>query len=369
MITDLWLAPLMVWGFASALSWAPTVADPRRAGAGHAAGSTLLLGGALLMEHGPVALCLLALATALHAWEARAFSRTSALSLGVAAALLLGVAGAVQTGASAAAFAASFVAIALSAGAMPLHVGVAGLATRSPAAQTRAFATVLVLVWFHLRDLDHLPLAYALAPAIVRVGAVFTLLPALIGLVARDLHDLYRATVVTHAGMLLMAVGAAGHGHYAAALFAALTMGLAMAGLGIAVSALEARAGDVPLDRLGGRAAAFPGLAASFAVFGAAGVGMPGTAGFIADDLLLHAVWEESAVGAATLILAAATLAVATLRAYARVFLGPPQPTVAEDLGPWERRTLVALLVVLVGLGVAPQVFVTPASAVLGVTP
>jgi NADH-quinone oxidoreductase subunit M len=264
---------------------------------------------------------------------------------------------------------ASVAAIAVSAGVMPLHVGVASLATRLPAAQVRAFATVVVLVWLHLRDLDHVPLAIALAPTIVRVGAVVTLLPALMALVARTVRDLYRATVITHGGMLLMAVGAAGHGHYAAALFAALTMGLAMGGLGLTVAALEARAGEVSLARLGGRVQAFPGLAASFAIFGAAGVGLPGTAGFIADDLLLHAVWEQSGLSAAILIFASATLAIATLSGYARIFLGPANASVAPDLLPRERWTLVTLLLVLIVLGVTPQLFVTPASTALGTPP
>ena len=44
----------------------------------------------------------------------------------------------------------------------------------------------------------------------------------------------------------------------------------------------------------GGRAGAFPRLAAAFALFGGAGVGLPGTAGFVADDLLLHTLWMDS---------------------------------------------------------------------------
>ena len=63
---------------------------------------------------------------------------------------------------------------------------------------------------------------------------------------------------------------------------------VALGGLGLMVDALEARAGTVRLAGPGGRVQAFPRLAVGFALFGAAGVAMPGTAGFIADDLLLH---------------------------------------------------------------------------------
>jgi NADH:ubiquinone oxidoreductase subunit 4 (subunit M) len=362
-------APLIVWALASLLALAPSVTHARRAGMAHGVWTVALLAPALLIHQPILGALALASSTGLHAATVLRISRTSAVSLGVAAALQIVVAASLWVDAPEVGFLASLGSIALSAGAAPLHVGVAGLATQSPAAQTRAFATVLAMVWIHLRDLDHLPLAYTLAPAIVRIGAVMTLLPALTALVARDVRDLYRTTVVTHAGMLVMAVGAAGRGHYAAALFAALTMGLAMGGLGVTVVALEARAGLVSLHELGGRVRPFPAMAASFAVFGAAGVGMPGTAGFIADDLLLHAVWEESAVGAAALILASATLAVGTLRGYARIFLGPPARSVAPDLLPRERFSLAALWAVLVVLGVAPQLFVSPASAVLGAVP
>lgn len=370
MIDPAWSAPLMVWVLASLVSWAPTLAHPRYEGAAQAGLASVWLALALMTEAQPAVTALvLAAATATHAWHSRNISRVGSRSLGLASALLVALAGGLVAGAPELAFVMSILAIALIAGVVPLHVGVTALAERAPVLQVRVFGTVMVLVWVHLRDLDHLPVAAQIAPALVRVAAVLTLVPALLALVAKDASELYRAVVVTHAGMLMMAVAAAGDGHYVAALFAALTIGLAMGGLGLVMGALGDRAGRILLTGYGGRVASFPALAACFALFGAAGVGLPGTVGFIADDLLLHAIWEESALGATLLIFASATLAVAILVGFSHIFLGPPSSSMAPDLSPRERRTLFGLLLLLIGLGVAPQVLVTPASVVLGGVP
>ncbi len=68
-------------------------------------------------------------------------------------------------------------------------------------------------------------------------------------------------------------------------------------------------------------------------------------------------------------IFAAATLAIATLRALTVIFLGPERPTLAPDLLPAERAVAVWLVVALVLLGVWPKLLMEPANALLGVVP
>ena len=164
-----------------------------------------------------------------------------------------------------------------------------------------------------------------------------------------------------HGGMVFAALGAAGRGHMAAALMMILTTAAAMTGLGLMVHALEERVGSVSMKQLGGRVHAFPKLAAAFIVFAGAGVAMPVTAGFIADDLLLHALWEESVWGTATIILGSALLAIAGLSAFAKIFLGARAQFMAPDLLRSERVGAVVLLLVLIGLGVTPGFVLTPA--------
>jgi NADH-quinone oxidoreductase subunit M len=119
----------------------------------------------------------------------------------------------------------------------------------------------------------------------------------------------------------------------------------------------------------GGRARTFPRLAAAFALFGGAGVGLPGTAGFVADDLLLHTLWLESPASTVTVILSSAMLAVATLSGFSKVFLGPTTPSLAPDLHARERLVLVMLLLGLLTLGFMPGALLGPADAFLSGPP
>ena len=170
-------------------------------------------------------------------------------------------------------------------------------------------------------------------------------------------------------GLVLAAIGTASYGSFAAALLVMVTMGLALGGIGIMTSALESRVGAVSFNGPGGRVVAFPVLAAAFALFGGAGVGLPGMAGFVADDLLLHNLWMESPASTVAIILASAFLAVATLTGYSKTFLGRGVPSVAPDLLTRERLVAATLLVLLLVLGFMPGVLLTPADAFLSVTP
>jgi NADH-quinone oxidoreductase subunit M len=264
-----------------------------------------------------------------------------------------------------AAFILSGLAVAFRAGVIPFHVGVTALCDRAPIVQTQQLASTIALVFVHLRFVDHHAAAVELAPFLVRYGAAACFVAALMTLVQRDLRGLYRGTTAMHGGMLFAGMGAASLGNFAAALLVAVAMGLALGGLGLVITSLEARVGPVSFAGPGGRAPVFPRLAAAFALFGAAGVGLPGTAGFVADDLLLHTLWMESPVSTVTVILSSAMLAVATLIGFSNVFLGRTTPSVAPDLHARERLVVVMLLIGLVTLGFAPWTLIGPADAFL----
>lgn len=306
-----------------------------------------------------------AVAAVLHAWGAASTSRTGAAALLGSALLAAGTAMAVHFSAFTAAFVLSILAIAIRSGALPFHWGAASLCDRAPVVQMQQFASTIALVFVHLRFVDHHAGAIELAPLIMRYGAAATILAALMTVVQRDLRGVYRGTVSMHGGMLLAALGAASLDNFAAALLVAVAMGLALGGLGMAIMSLEERVGPVTFDRPGGHIKAFPRLAAAFAFFGGAGVGLPGTAGFIADDLLLHTLWSKSPGSAIVVVLSSAVLAVATLIAYSRVFLGRPSRSFAPDLSRAERMIVIALIAFLLVLGFVPRTLIGPADAFL----
>ncbi|MEZ5419503.1 MAG: proton-conducting transporter membrane subunit [Vicinamibacterales bacterium] len=348
---------------------APTVAVLHRPAWWLLGGMAGALAAALAVNDGPTAYAIAAGGALLHAVHAWRWSRTGAATLAVAGAATGASAAALATGQDVLAFALSTFAIALRAGVPPLHGGVASLCERAPAVQTQQMSSVIALVFLHLRYVDHVPAVAAWAPWLVNYGALMCLLAALMTVVQRDLRGFYRGTTTMHGGMLLAALGAAVVGNFAAALLVAVTIGLALGGLGMMTTALEERVGPARYAAPGGRAGAFPVLAAAFAVFGGAGVGLPGTAGFVADDLLLHTLWQQSPPATAAVIVSSALVAVATLIAYSRVFLGTPVSSVAPDLALRERAVAVLLFALLVGLGVLPEALLQPADVFLSAVP
>jgi NADH-quinone oxidoreductase subunit M len=310
-----------------------------------------------------------AFAAVLHAAAAAPTSRTGAATLTASAVLAVGIAVAVNAEALTTAFLLSCLAIAVRSGALPFHFGVASLCDRAPVVHVQQFASTMALVFVHLRFVDHHAAAIELAPHIIRYGAAAAVMAALMAVVQRDLHGLYRGTVSMHAGMLLAALGAASLDNFAAALLVAVAMGLALGGLGLIIVSLEERVGPVAFSQAGGRIRSFPRMAIAFAFFGGAGVGLPGTAGFIADDLLLHTLWFQSPGSAVVIVVSSALLAVATLMAYSATFLGRPTTSLAPDLSRSERMVALALVVVLLGLGIVPGALIGPADKFLTPAP
>lgn len=364
-MTEAGLVLVGVWFAATIVLWAPTFAGHTSQYRPYTLLVTLLTGASIVVPSAPWSYMVLAVVAVVHAISARPTSSTASVFLVLSAAAAAVAAWGLSANNAVVAFTASSIAIALRVGLIPVHAGAAGLCERNAPLQSQQLATSVLLVVAHLRFMDHSAIAYDVAAMLVRIGAVFTVLPALMALVQRDLRGFFRSATVMHGGMVFAAMGAAGRGHMAAALMVTMTTAAAMTGLGMMVHALEERVGTVTLRGAGGRVHSFPRLAAAFVVFAGAGVAMPGTAGFIADDLLLHALWEESVWGTATVILGSAILAIAALATFARVFLGARQQSLAPDLMRNERIAAVVLLLLLIWLGITPGLMLTPADELL----
>jgi NADH-quinone oxidoreductase subunit M len=104
-----------------------------------------------------------------------------------------------------------------------------------------------------------------------------------------------------------------------------------------------------------------PRLAALFAVCGLALIGLPGTLGFAAEDLLFHGSLESHPLLGITLPLATALNAITTYRLFANLFLGrgPSATPVITDALPRERWALTAAVTFLVMSGIVPGLLVS----------
>ncbi len=151
-------------------------------------------------------------------------------------------------------------------------------------------------------------------------------------------------------------------------LLVAIMLAAAAFGIRSVLRALEARTDLAidPRDHLGlGQKA--PRLSFFFLVFCLALVGIPGTLGFVAEDLLFHGALHVHPIIGIALPLATALNAIHLLRTWHLLFNGKLSKDVANipDALPHERWPLLVLVLALVVLGVLPDLAIawsTPAA-------
>jgi len=138
-----------------------------------------------------------------------------------------------------------------------------------------------------------------------------------------------------------------------------LSAGLGFAGLARCVLVLEARRGRLDLTRYHGGYDRMPVLAIAFLAMGLACTGFPGTLGFIGQELLVDGAVDVFPVMGFAVVMASALTGLAVLRMYFSLFCGRSDsvthPSLRLGLKSREAWTFVALVIALIGLGLAPR--------------
>ncbi len=141
-----------------------------------------------------------------------------------------------------------------------------------------------------------------------------------------------------------------------------LSAGLAFAGLARSVLVLEARRGRLELTTYHGGYERMPVLAIGFLAMGLACTGFPGTLGFVGQELLVTGAIDQFPVMGFAVVGASALTGLAIVRMYFSLFCGRTDPLTHSGLPLGLKRreawTFGALVVALVGLGVAPRALV-----------
>jgi NADH-quinone oxidoreductase subunit M len=266
---------------------------------------------------------------------------------------------------------------------VPFHTWLPPAHTEAPAAGSAILAGVLLKLGtygFVRIAMPVLPDSWrALAPVIVGVGVVSVLYGALVALAQHDFKRMVAYTSVNHMGYVVLAVGAAGlvstsdeQAHDLAVTGAVTQMvshGLITAALFLLAGVLYDRGGTYDLGAYGGLAAGAPRFAGLTAVAAFASLGLPGFSGFIAEFQIFTGSLPGAPVATAVAFLGILLTAALFLRAYQRLFLGPPRTGVA-DLTAAETVSIAPLMVLAVVVGVFPRFLldlVEPAARALGV--
>lgn len=250
-------------------------------------------------------------------------------------------------------------------GMFPLHSWVPALIERG------SVAVGTQILGAHAGVLLLLRLALPLLPDASRLsmwfiaGAAFVsaLHGALAALGEPNLRRTLGLVAVSQSSLILAGVTTMNQAGVAGALLQCVGFSLALAGVSWAAHFIEVRTGTLDMTRLGGLAGRAPRAAGLFFVCAAGLVGLPGSIGFVSDDLLIHGTLAARPAAAALLVAATALNAITLYRAYVSTFLGRPKgrerrlgPLPIPDLVPREHWLLVGLLVLMVSGGIFPGV-------------
>ena len=218
--------------------------------------------------------------------------------------------------------------------------------------QVAAYTAVRLLIG----HVDHPEGVAAELVVLSQLALVTAAYGAALAIVQRDLRSLIGTLAMSQSAMVLAGLAGTLPMELDGAFCVWVSSGLAITGIGLVTWALESRAGSIRLDTPQGRFWDAPALAGFFLLFGLAGIGLPGTLSFVADDLIVSGTLDDH-LYAGLLVIAATVLGgIAMMRGWFHVFGGP----VAADgprhaILPRERVALTGLLAMLFLLGVWPD--------------
>jgi NADH-quinone oxidoreductase subunit M len=176
----------------------------------------------------------------------------------------------------------------------------------------------------------------------------------------RDLRRTLGFVLTSQLALVIVGLAAADTESLHSAMLQMIAMSLTTSGLLLIAAGIQARAGSTEIARFGGLASRFPRMTAAFFLLAIAATGLPGTLQFVAEDLLLHGLLDAHPLVAIVLLVTTVANGITLLRVFFAMFLGEARerdrigPGIV-DLLPRETAVLVALVLLVVAAGAAPQ--------------
>ncbi|NJD08557.1 MAG: NADH-quinone oxidoreductase subunit M, partial [Methylococcaceae bacterium] len=257
-------------------------------------------------------------------------------------------------------FALLLVGFAVKAPLFPFHVWLPLVAMEGPIALTALLAGIKLGVYGILR------LAIPLAPQaaqqhgrwLAAAGIIGALYGALIALRQTNWRGLLAYSSVSHVGLAMIGISAFNLQGLQGAVLQLLNFTIAGGGAYLLAGFIHSRLGSTDASRLGGGARHLPLLASFLFVVGLAGMGMPGTAGFPAEHLILLGSFQNRAGLGLAALAATALGAAAFLLLFRRSLMGPVtrhEVSLLQDLKPREWLIALAVVLPLLAIGFHPK--------------
>jgi len=243
----------------------------------------------------------------------------------------------------------------LRSGVCPLHCWMTDLFEKATFGTALLFVTPMTGAYAVMRLVFPIAPAWALQ-SIAILSLATAVYAAGMALVQRDSRRFFCYLFLSHSSLVLVGLEMATPIGLAGALCVWLSVGISLLGFGLALRSVEARTGRLTLDTFYGLYEHTPFLAAMFLLTGLASIGFPGTVGFIGTELLVEGAVEVYPLVGLAVVATAALNGVAVVKAYFHVFTGTRHvSSVKMDCRIAERITIVVMVLLIIGGGLAPQ--------------
>lgn len=246
----------------------------------------------------------------------------------------------------------------------PLHTWLPDAHVEAPTAGSVILAGVLLKMGAYgfLRfSVPMLPDATAyFAPMVFTLSVVAVIYTSLVALAQTDMKKLIAYSSVAHMGVVTIGIFTVNEQGISGALFQMLAHGVVSGALFLCVGVVYDRIHSRDINRYGGLAERMPKYALAFMLFSMASVGLPGTAGFVGEFLVLVGAFRVNfwlaLLGSMGMILGAAYM----LYLYRRVIFGRITRDDLKsilDLSPREVAVFAPLVVLTLWMGIHPSSF------------
>ena len=246
----------------------------------------------------------------------------------------------------------------------PVHTWLPDAHVDAPTAGSVILAGVLLKMggYGFLRfSLPMLPEASAyFTPLVYTLSVIAVIYTSLVALVQEDMKKLIAYSSVAHMGFVTIGVFGANQQAVEGAIFQMLSHGVVSGALFLCVGVVYDRLHTREISRYGGLVNNMPKYAFAFMVFMMASVGLPGTAGFVGEFLVLGGTFQVSTTTALLAATGVVLGAAYMLFLYRRVVYGDLTKDDVKamlDLEPREIAIFVPILAVVMWMGVYPMSF------------
>ena len=197
------------------------------------------------------------------------------------------------------------------------------------------------------------------SPLVFSLSIIAIIYTSLVALVQKDMKKLIAYSSVAHMGFVTIGIFAFNSQGIEGSIFQMISHGIVSAALFLCVGVVYDRMHTRQISDYGGVSNVMPNYAIVFMVFILASVGLPGTSGFIGEILVLIGIFKTNYLVAFFAATGVVLSACYSLSLYRRVSFGEitnDKVKALKDINYSEFITLIPLLILVILLGVYPNI-------------